>query len=121
MGRQRLRGVVCGGRLEVRDERLGAVVRHGLPVGELRIGFTLTGLPRRRPEPRVVGIDRSLDDPAQQYSGTFEGPRGQRVDGSVAIEPAENGAPSPIRAAAALRPRQPRRPGCLRILRRHAS
>jgi len=80
VGRQRLRGVVCGGRLEVRDELLGAAMRHGLPVGELLIGFTLTGLPRRRPEPRLVGIDRSLDDPAQQYSGTFEGSRWQRVD-----------------------------------------
>ena len=80
MGWQRLSGVVCLRRLEVRHELLGAVMHHALPVYELPIRFTLTGLPRWRPEPRLIRIDRPLDDPAQKDTGTFEGSRRQRVD-----------------------------------------
>lgn len=80
MSRQRLRGVVCQRRLEVRHELLGAAMHHALPLRELPIRFTLTGLPRRRPKPRLIRIDRSLDNPAQKHSGTLQGSRRQRVD-----------------------------------------
>jgi hypothetical protein len=72
MSRQRLRGVVGQRRLEVRHELLGAAMHHALPVRELPIRFTLTGLPRRRPKPRLIRINRSLDNPAQKHGGTFQ-------------------------------------------------
>jgi hypothetical protein len=64
VGRHRLRGVICGGRVQMRDELLGAVMHHALTAGELFVGFAFSGLPRWRPEPGLVGIDRPLDNAA---------------------------------------------------------
>lgn len=96
---KRLRGVVCGGRLEVRDELLGAAIPHALSVGKLLIRFTLTGLPPRRPEPRLIGINRSLDHRAQQHGSTFQRSGRQRIDQGMKLSLRHTQIVAPVQAS----------------------
>lgn len=64
----------------MRDELVGAVVHRALTVHKLLVSFALPGLPSQRPEPRLIRIDRFLDDAAQKDGRAVEGFLGQRVN-----------------------------------------